>query len=212
MVRKIKKDKKNKDYLLKELSRQEQDYIDEYEEVENIDEELADLEYETAYMTIDFDSEEYINNAETKYKFYIDRLTREEITLPSFSKIEKYDKKLTVRIGETEEKILNYLQQEKGENISELLRKYIRSLGKDLVDEKYIKNYNKLREEYNKTLVFIGRSQNYRKKLKRFRGVNSYTANLLARQRDLLKFKIKNLKSKAKKINYQLKKMEEILK
>lgn len=52
----------------------------------------------------------------------------------------------------------------------------------------------------------------YIKKLKRFRGVNSYTANLLARQRDLLKFKIKNLKSKAKKINYQLKKMEEILK
>ncbi len=212
MVRKIKKSKKNKDYLLKELSRQEKDHIDEYEEVEDIDEELAELEYETAYMTIDFDSEEYIKNSDTKYRFYIDRLTREEIRLPNFSKIENYDKKLTVRIGETEEKIINYLKKEKKENISELLRAYIRSLGKDLVDEKYLEAYNKLREEYNRTLVFIGRSQKHRNKLKKFRGVNSYTANLLARQRDLLKFKIKNLKSKAKKINSQLQKMEEILK
>lgn len=200
MVRKI----KNKSYRLDKLAKQEKEKIieDEYEDLEDFNDE---------FITLDMYDEEFQENKEDKYSFEVQHLSREECSLPSYSKKEIYDKKLTIRIGETEEKIIDYLKYQKGLNISELLRDYILSLGKDIADENFVNGYNEQVREYNQVLEYISRCQRYRERIKNLRGANEFTANILTKQRELLKFKIKNLKSKAKKINYQLEKMEKIL-
>lgn len=200
MVRKI----KNKSYRLDKLAKQEKEKIieDEYEDLEDFNDE---------FITLDMYDEEFQENKEDKYSFEVQHLSREECSLPSYSKKEIYDKKLTIRIGETEEKIIDYLKYQKGLNISELLRDYILSLGKDIADENFVNGYNEQVREYNQVLEYISRCQRYRERIKNLRGANEFTANILTKQRELLKFKIKNLKSKAKKINFQLEKMDKIL-
>lgn len=200
MVRKI----KNKSYRLDKLAKQDKKPI--------IEDEFEDLdEFNEEFITLEVDEEEFQENKDDKYRFEVQHLSREECKLPTYEKQEKYEKKLTIRIGETEEKIVEYLKIHKGLNISKILRDYILSLGKDIADEDFVNGYNKLVADYNKTLSYIERSQKYRNKIRKLRGANEYTANILTKQRELLKFKIKNLKSKAKKLNYQLGKMEKIL-
>lgn len=200
MVRKI----KSKSYRLDKLAKQEKKRI--------IEDEFEDLEeFNAEFITLDMYNEEFQENKEDKYSFEVQHLSREECSLPSYSKKENYDKKLTIRIGETEEKIIEYLKYQKGLNISELLRNHILSLGKDIADENFVNGYNEQVREYNQVLEYISRCQRYRERIKNLRGANEFTANILTKQRELLKFKIKNLKSKAKKINYQLEKMGKIL-
>lgn len=168
-------------------------------------------EFNEEFITLESNDEEFQENKEGKYSFDIEHLSLEKCKLPTYEKKEFYDKKLTIRIGETEEKIIEYLKIHRGLNISSILRDYILSLGKEIADENFVERYNHLVEEYNQTLEFIARSQAHRVKLKRLRGANEYTANILTKQRDYLKFKIRNLKSKAKKIKEQMEKMEKIL-
>lgn len=200
MVRKLKNMKNMLDYL----ARQEKTKIieDKFEDFEEFNDEYILLE--EGYDPLDEEERE-------KYGFYVEHLRREDCKLPTYEKKELYDKKLTIRIGETEEKIIEYLKIYKGLNISELVRNYILSLGKEIADESFLEKYNKFVEEYNRTLEYIARCQKSRNKLIKLRGANEYTANILTKQRDLLKLKIKVLKSKAKKLNYQLEKMEKIL-
>lgn len=200
MVRKI----KSKSYRLDKLAKQEKEKIieDEFEDLEDFNDE---------FITLEAIDEEFQENKYDKYSFEVQHLSREECSLPSYNKEEFYDKKLTIRIGETEEKIVEYLKAYKGLNISKLLRDYILSLGKEIADENFVENYNKLVEKYNQTLEYIARSQAYRLKLKKLRGANEYTANILTKQRDYLKFRIRKLKSKAKKLEAQMQKMEKIL-
>lgn len=200
MVRKL----KNMKNMLDNLARQEKTKIieDKFEDLEEFKDEYILLE--EGYNPLDEEERE-------KYGFYVEHLRREDYKLPTYEKKELYDKKLTIRIGETEEKIIEYLKIYKGLNISELVRNYILSLGKEIADESFLEKYNKFVEEYNRTLEYIARCQKSRNKLKKLRGANEYTANILTKQRDLLKLKIKILKSKAKKLNYQLEKMEKIL-
>lgn len=200
MVRKI----KSKSYRLDKLAKQEKKPI--------IEDEFEDLEeFNDEFITLDMYDEEFQENKDDRYSFEVQHLSREECILPTYSKKEIYDKKLTIRIGETEEKIIDYLKYQKGLNISVLLRDYILSLGKEIADENFLNSYNEQVREYNQVLKYIEKCQEYRKKLKNLRGANEFTANILTKQRDLMKFKIKNLKSKAKKINYQLEKMEKVL-
>lgn len=200
MVRKI----KSKSYRLDKLAKQEK--------IKVIEDEFEDLgEFNEEFITLDMYDEEYQENKDDKYSFEVQRLSREECTLPTYSKKEFYDKKLTIRIGETEEKIIDYLKYQKGLNISELVRDYILSLGKEIADENFVNSYNEQVEEYNQVLEYISRCQRYRERIKNLRGANEYSANILTKQRDLLKYKIKNLKSKAKKLNYQMQKMEKVL-
>lgn len=200
MVRKI----KSKSYRLDKLAKQDKKPIieDEFEDLEDFNDE---------FITLDMYDEEFQKNKYDKYSFDIEHLSREECSLPTYSKKEIYDKKLTIRIGETEEKIIDYLKYQKGLNISVLLRDYILSLGKEIADENFVNGYNKLVEKYNQTLEYIARSQAYRLKLKKLRGANEYTANILTKQRDYLRFRIRKLKSKAKKLDSQMQKMEKIL-
>lgn len=200
MVRKI----KSKSYRLDELAKQEKKAI--------IEDEFEDLEeFNDEFITLETNDEEFQEHKGGKYSFNIEHLSLEKCQLPNYEKKEFYDKKLTIRIGETEEKIIEYLKIHKGLNISSILRDYILSLGKEIADENFVERYNHLVEKYNQTIEFIARSQSHRVKLKRLRGANEYTANVLTKQRDYLKFKIRNLKSKAKKIKEQMEKMEKIL-
>lgn len=196
MVRKLKNKEESKE---KPLTNQVKDMVREDENLEN------------KFIVLGVDDEEFQENKMGKYNFHIEHLTKEECNLPSFPKIENYEKKITIRIGELEEAIINYLKTEKGKNISELVRDYIRSLGSCLVDDNYREDYNTIAEEYNQTLDLIVVCQEERNEFKKLRGGNEYTANRLTQQRDFLKYKIQNLQSKAKKLNDQLEKMKKLL-
>lgn len=211
----IKKELKrtNSKYKLNKLTSiaKKESQIDENQELTD----FSDIQdFEDLYVVIDIknDEEARADYKAGKFNFYVEQLLKSEVNQPKIKKFEYYDKSFLLRIGDTEQKIINYLKNEKGQNISQLIREYILSLGKEIANDEFIASYNKLVEEYNTNLKYIKNYQEYRKKIEGLRGVNKKSAVILATRRTYIAYKIKYLKSKVKKQLEQLQKMENILK